>query len=64
MEKLPDLRTGEVGGTSGVGVKSYNPRRTNSGEAPDMNVPDSEGREPGSRNGLDTRVVLAVNDAD
>lgn len=33
-------------------------------KAPDMNVPDSEGREPGSRNGLDTRVVLAVNDAD
>ena len=27
------------------------------------NVPDGEGRNPGERIGLDTRVVLGVNDA-
>ena len=32
-------------------------------KASDWNVPDGEGRKPGERTGLDTRVVLAVNDA-
>ena len=27
------------------------------------NAPDGEGRNPGERTGLDTRVVLGVNDA-
>ncbi len=32
-------------------------------KAPDWNAPDGEGRKPGEQTGLDTRVVLAVNDA-
>jgi hypothetical protein len=32
-------------------------------KAPDWNGSDSEGRKLGERSGLDTRVVLAVNDA-
>ena len=31
-------------------------------KAPDWNTPDGEGRKPGERTGLDTPVVLAVND--
>ncbi len=31
-------------------------------KAAGWNVPDAEGRKPGERTGLDTRVVLAVND--
>ena len=33
-------------------------------KAPGWNGSDGEGRRPGERTGLDTRVVLAVNDAD
>ena len=32
-------------------------------KASDQNGSDSEGRKPGERTGLDTRVVLAVNAA-
>ncbi len=31
-------------------------------KAPGWAAPDAEGRRPGERTGLDTRVVLAVND--
>ena len=33
-------------------------------KAANWNEPDGEGRKLGARTGLDTRVVLAVNDAD
>ncbi len=33
-------------------------------KAPYQNGSDGEGRRPGEQTGLDTRVVLAVNDAD
>jgi len=33
-------------------------------KAPDQNASDGEGRRLGERNGLDTRVALAVNHAD
>ncbi len=33
-------------------------------KAPNWNEPDGEYRKPGARTGLDTRVVLAVNDVD
>ena len=33
-------------------------------KAANWNEPDGEGRKPGARTGLDTRVVLAVNDVD
>ena len=33
-------------------------------KAASWNEPDGEGRKPGARTGLDTRVVLAVNVAD
>jgi hypothetical protein len=33
-------------------------------KASNWNEPDGEGRKLGARTGLDTRVVLAVNDAD
>ena len=32
-------------------------------KASDQNGSDGKGRSPGARTGLDTRVVLAVNDA-
>ncbi len=32
-------------------------------KAPDWNTPDGEGRKVGERTGLDTPVVLPVNDA-
>ncbi len=32
-------------------------------KAPNQNGPDGEGRKLGERPGLDTRLVLAVNDA-
>ncbi len=62
QEILSGSRPGEVRGTSGVGVKSCNPLRTTSGEGSHQNGPDGKGRKLGARTGLDTRVVLAVND--
>jgi len=71
---LPDLGPGEVWGIVGVGVKPFlretsgddNPiilTRPPVAKAPDWNGSDSEGRKPGEQRGLDTPVVLAVNDA-
>ncbi len=39
-------------------------RRPTVAKASDWNALDSEGRKPGERRGLDTRLVLAVNDVD
>ena len=75
---LPDLRPGEAEGIIGVGVKfegrwrsrlsSFDsvpiiPIRPPVAKALSQNGSDSEGRKLGERSGLDTRVVLAVNDA-
>ena len=74
LGKLPDLRPGEVWGIVGVGVKHFL-RETSEDDnpviligppvakAPDWNGSDSEGRKLGEQRGLDTPVVLAVNDA-
>jgi hypothetical protein len=75
---LPDLRPGEAEGIIGVGVKIERrlgeadkvvcdnvpiiPIRPPVAKALSQNGSDGEGRKLGERSGLDTRVVLAVND--
>ncbi len=60
--KLPSLRIGEVSGTPGVAVKCVDIWRNAGGKATHWTIPDAEVRKPGERTGLDTPVVLAVND--
>ncbi len=62
QEILSGSRPGEVRGTSGVGVKSCILEGPPVAKASHQNGPDGKGRKLGARTGLDTRVVLAVND--
>ncbi len=60
--KLPGLRTEEEGGTLHVAVKCVDMQRKAGAKAALWSAPDAETREPGERTGLDTPVVLALND--
>ncbi len=59
---LPDLRMGEGGGIPGVVVKCVDIRRNTSGESGLLPITDAQTRKLGERTGLETPVVLAVND--
>ncbi len=60
--KLPGLSPGEVGGIPGVAVKCVNIWRNTGGDAAYWPGTDAQARKLGERTGLDTPVVLAVND--
>ncbi len=60
--KLPVLRTRGESGTPGGAVKCVDIRRNAGGESDSLLVTDAEARKLGERTGLDTPVVLAVND--
>ncbi len=60
--KLTGLSTGGETGIPGVAVKCVDIRRNAGGESGFLPVTDAEARKPGERTGLDTPVVLAVND--
>ncbi len=60
--KLPRLRSGEEGGIPGVAVKCVNIWRNTNGKAAFWSDSDAEARKLGEQTGLDTPVVLAVND--
>ncbi len=60
--KLPGLSPGEVSGIPGVAVKCVNIRGTPMAEAANWPGTDAQARKLGERTGLDTLVVLAVND--
>ncbi len=60
--KLPSLSPGEDGGIPGVVVKCVNIRRTPMAKAAIWPGTDAQARKLGERTGLDTLVVLAVND--
>ncbi len=60
--KLPDLREIEVSGTDGGAVKCVDIIRNTGGESAHWVSSDAEARKLGERTGLDTPVVLAVND--
>ncbi len=59
---LPDLRTEEESGILGVAVKCVISRGTPEAKAALWSVSDAEMRKLGEQTGLDTPVVLAVND--
>ncbi len=59
---LRDLRTGEESGIPGVAVECVDIGRNTRGEGGFLTDPDAEIRKPGEQTGLDTLVVLAVND--
>ncbi len=59
---LQDLRTGEESGIPGVAVECVDIWRNTRGEGGFWTDPDAEIRKPGEQTGLDTLVVLAVND--
>ncbi len=56
------LRKIEVSGTHGGAVKCVDIVRNTGGETAHWVFSDAEGRKLGERTGLDTPVVLAVND--
>ncbi len=56
------LRTIEENGIPGVAVKCVDIGRNTSGEGGFLAVSDAEERKLGEQTGLDTPVVLAVND--
>ncbi len=60
--KLSGLSPGEVGGIPGVAVKCVNIWRNTGGEGGQLARTDAQARKLGERTGLDTPVVLAVND--
>ncbi len=60
--KLGVLRYGEGSGIPGVAVKCVDIRRNTRGEGGFLAISDAEVRKLGERTGLDTPVVLAVND--
>ncbi len=60
--KLYFLRTVGVSGTSGGAVKCVDIRRNAEAKATLWTVSDAEVRKLGGQTGLDTPVVLAVND--
>ncbi len=59
---LQDLRTGEESGIPGVAVECVDIGRNTEAKAAFWTDPDAEIRKPGEQTGLDTLVVLAVND--
>ncbi len=61
---LPNLRSSEEDGIPGVVVKCVDIGRNTSGEAVFWDDPDAQTRKLGERTGLETPVVLAVNDVD
>ncbi len=60
--KLSDLSTGEESGILGVAVNAWISRGTPVAKAAFWPDTDAEERKPGEQTGLDTPVVLAVND--
>ena len=60
--KLFSLSSGEEGGIPSVAVKCIDIGRTPVAKAAFWSDTDAEIRKPGERTGLDTPVVLAVND--
>ncbi len=60
--KLSNLSPREVGGIPGVAVKCVNIWRNTSAKAAYWLGTDAQARKLGERTGLDTPVVLAVND--
>ncbi len=59
---LPNLRTGEESGIPGVAVECVDIGRNTRAKAAFWTDPDAEIRKLGKQTGLDTLVVLAVND--
>ncbi len=59
---LLGLRTVGESGTPGVAVKCVDIRRNAGGKATLWAAPDTDARKLGEQTGLDTLVVLAVND--
>ncbi len=59
---LLSLRETEVSGTDGGAVKCVDIIRNTGGESGSLVSSDAEERKLGERTGLDTPVVLAVND--
>ena len=62
MRKLAGWRAREGHGTPGGAVTCVEIRKNTKAKAVSWQVPDAEGRKLGERTGLDTPVVLAVND--
>ena len=63
LRRREDLRASEGHGIPGGVVKCVEIRRNTEGEGSVLaSIPDAEVRKPGERTGLDTPVVLAVND--
>ncbi len=60
--KLVNLSVVGVEGIPGVAVKCVDIGKNTSGDALYWATTDAEGRKLGERKGLDTPVVLAVND--
>ncbi len=60
--KLTALSTGEDGGIPGVAVKCVDIRKSTGGKAAIWTDTDAQVRRLGEQTGLDTLVVLAVND--
>ncbi len=60
--KPHSLRKSEVSGTDGGAVKCVDIIRNTGAKAAYWDFSDAEARKPGERTGLDTPVVLAVND--
>ncbi len=52
----------EVNGTSSGAVKCVDIGWNTRGEGDSLGITDTEARKPGEQTGLDTPVVLAVND--
>ncbi len=65
-EELPSillgLRTGEESGIPGVAVECVDIGRNTRGEGGFLTASDADTRKLGEQTGLDTLVVLAVND--
>ncbi len=61
---LLDLRASEEGGIPGVVVKCVDIGRNTSGEGGLLDASDAQTRKLGERTGLETPVVLAVNNVD
>ena len=59
---LPFLSVVEESGIPGVAVKCVDIRKNTCGEGGSLDQYDAEARKLGERTGLDTPVVLAVND--
>ncbi len=60
--KLQDLSTEEESGIPSVAVKCVDIGRNTGAKAAFWSETDTEMRKPGEQTGLDTPVVLAVND--